>query len=50
MFKVKDMSEIERQKAENAAREERARETAVETSIPSAEHGIVPIPGRLTLL
>ena len=29
MLKVKDLSEIERQKAEDAAREERAQETTV---------------------
>ena len=29
MLKEKDLSEIERQKAENAAREERAQKTAV---------------------
>ena len=50
MLKVKDLSEIKRQKAKDAAREERAQETTVKTSIPSAEHGILPIPGRLTLL
>ena len=37
-------------KAEVSARGERAQETTEKTSIPSVKHGIVPIPGRLTLL
>ena len=50
MLKVKDLPEIVLQQAEFTAREERAQETTVKTSIPSVEHGIVPIHGRLTLL
>ena len=50
MLKVKDLPEIVLQQAEVAAREERAQETTEKTSIPSEEHGVVPIPGRLTLL
>ena len=50
MLKVKDLPEIVRQQAAVAARGERAQETTKKTSIPSKEHGIVPIPGRLTLL
>ena len=50
MVKVKDLPEIVLQQAEVAARGERAQETTKKTSIPSVEHGIVPIPGRLTLL
>ena len=50
MLKVKDLPEIVRQQAEVAARGERAQETTKKTSIPSVEHGIVPIPGRSTLL
>ena len=36
-------------RAEVAVREQRTQETTKKTSIPSTEHGIVPIPGRLTL-
>ena len=50
MLKVKDLPKIVRQQAAVAARGERAQETTEKTSIPSVEHGIVPIPGRLTLL
>ena len=49
MLKVKDLPEKHTSRAEIAAREERMRETTKKTSIPSTEHGIVPIPGRLTL-
>ena len=49
MLKVKDLPEKHTRRAEIAAREERMRETTKKTSIPSTEHGIVPIPGRLTL-
>ena len=50
MLKVKDLPKIVRQMAEVATRGERAQETTEKTSIPSVEHGVVPIPGRLTLL
>ena len=50
MLKVKDLPEIVRQQAAVAARGKRAQETTEKTSIPSVEHDIVPIPGRLTLL
>ena len=50
MVKVKDLPETVRQQAEVAARGERAQETTERTSIPSVEHGVVPIPGRLSLL
>ena len=50
MLKVRDLPEIVLQQAEVAARGERAQETTEKTSILSLEHGIVPIPGRLTLL
>ena len=49
MLKVKDLPEIVPQQATVAARRERAQETTEKTSIPSVEHGIVPIPGRLAL-
>ena len=49
MLKVKDLPKKHSRKAEIAAREERTQETTEKTSIPSVEHGIVPIPGRLTL-
>ena len=50
MLNVKHLQEIVRQQAAVAARGERAQVTTEKTSIPSVEHGIVPIPGRLTLL
>ena len=50
MLKVKDLPEKRCRKSEIAAREERTQETTEKTSIQSLEHGIVPIPGRLTLL
>ena len=46
MLKVKDLAENIRPKAEDAARAEREQETIKATSIPSVEHGIVPIPGK----
>ena len=49
MLKVKELPEKHSRKSEIAAREERTQETTKKTSIPSVEHGIVPIPGRLTL-
>ena len=49
MLKVKDLPEKHSRKSEIAARDERTQETTEKTSIPSVEHGIVPIPGRLTL-
>ena len=49
MLKVKNLPEKHFRIAEIAAREERTQETTEKTSIPSVEHGIVPIPGRLTL-
>ena len=50
MLKMKYLPEKHPRKSEIAAREERTQETTEKTSIPSVEHGIVPIPGRLTLL
>ena len=49
MLKVKDLPEKHPRKAEIAAREKQTQETTKKTYIPSVEHGIVPIPGRLTL-
>ena len=49
MLKVKDLPEKHSRRSEIAAREERTQETTEKTSIPSVEHGIVPIPMRLTL-
>ena len=49
MLKMKYLPEKHPRKSEIAAREERTQETTEKTSIPSVEHGIVPIPGRLTL-
>ena len=49
MLKVKDLPKKHSRKAEIAAREERTKETTEKMYIPSVEHGIVPIPGRLTL-
>ena len=47
MLKVKDLPEKRTRRAEIAAREERrTQKTTEKTSIPSVEHGIVPIPGR----
>ena len=47
MLKVKDLPEKHSRKAEIAAREERTQETTEKNT--SVEHGIVPIPVRLTL-
>ena len=49
MLKVKDLPEKQSRRSEIAAREERTQETTEKTSISSVEHGIVPIPRRLTL-
>ena len=46
MLKVKDLPEKQTRRAEIVAREERTQKTTEKTSIPSVEHGIVPIPGR----
>ena len=46
MLKVKDLTEKHTRTAEIAAREDRTQETTEKTSIPSVEHGIVPIPRR----
>ena len=46
MLKVKDLPEKHTRTAEIAVRKERTQETTEKTSIPSVEHGIVPIPRR----
>ena len=50
MLKMMYLPEKHPRKSEIAAREERTQETTEKTSIQSVKHGIVPIPGRLTLL